>query len=173
MCFVNYGGLYISRISLNIMYFVNYGGVFIFRISFTIMCFVNYGGLYISRISLTIMCFVNYGGGGYWFLDHSNWNGLTVADLVFPWYCLPCISLKAPDKPIFCRFPNNSIPVLKLLLGFIEFVHPPVFYLHIRLLILESCACTFEQARMILIFIAWASSQGSNEPAHLQSGLSI
>ena len=137
------------------------------------MCFVNYGGLYISRISLTIMCFVNYGGGGYWFFDHSNWNGLTVADLVFPWYCLPCISLKAPDKPIFCRFPNNSIPVLKLLLGFIEFVHPPVFYLHIRLLILESCACTFEQAHMILIFIAWASSQGSNEPAHLQSGLSI
>ena len=35
------------------------------------------------------MCFVNYGGGGYWFFDHSNWNGLTVADLVFPWYNIP------------------------------------------------------------------------------------
>ena len=33
---------------------------------------------------LAIMIFVNYGGGGYWFFDHSDWNGLTVADLVFP-----------------------------------------------------------------------------------------
>ena len=32
------------------------------------------------------MIFVNYGGGGYWFFDHSRWNGLTVADLVFPWF---------------------------------------------------------------------------------------
>lgn len=31
------------------------------------------------------MNFVNYGGGGYWFFDHSDWNGVTVADLVFPW----------------------------------------------------------------------------------------
>ena len=37
-------------------------------------------------MSLTIMIFVNYGGGGYWFFDHSKWNGLTVADLVFPWF---------------------------------------------------------------------------------------
>ena len=35
---------------------------------------------------LMIMIFVNYGGGGYWFFDHSSWNGLTVADLVFPWF---------------------------------------------------------------------------------------
>ena len=32
------------------------------------------------------MIFVNYGGGGYWFFEHSKWNGLTVADLVFPWF---------------------------------------------------------------------------------------
>ena len=32
------------------------------------------------------MIFVNYGGGGYWFFNHSKWNGLTVADLVFPWF---------------------------------------------------------------------------------------
>eukprot|EP01132_Coremiostelium_polycephalum_P005301 gene5301-6601_t len=36
--------------------------------------------------SITIMIFVNYGGGGYWFFNHSYWNGLTVADLVFPWF---------------------------------------------------------------------------------------
>lgn len=33
-----------------------------------------------------VMIFVNYGGGGYWFFDHSKWNGLTWADLVFPWF---------------------------------------------------------------------------------------
>ena len=39
-----------------------------------------------SSLSLVIMIFVNYGGGGYWFFNHSRWNGLTVADLVFPWF---------------------------------------------------------------------------------------
>lgn len=37
-------------------------------------------------LSLVIMMFVNYGGGDYWFFSHSKWNGLTVADLVFPWF---------------------------------------------------------------------------------------
>ena len=41
---------------------------------------------FLHRMSLMIMIFVNYGGGGYWFFDHSIWNGLTVADLVFPWF---------------------------------------------------------------------------------------
>ena len=31
-------------------------------------------------------CVICVSGGGYWFLDHSLWNGLTVADLVFPWF---------------------------------------------------------------------------------------
>ncbi len=35
---------------------------------------------------LAVMIFVNYGGGGYWWLEHSLWEGLTVADLVFPWF---------------------------------------------------------------------------------------
>jgi len=37
-------------------------------------------------ICLMVMIFVNYGGGYYWFFNHSYWNGLTVADLVFPWF---------------------------------------------------------------------------------------
>uniref|UniRef100_A0A7N6B209 Heparan-alpha-glucosaminide N-acetyltransferase catalytic domain-containing protein n=1 Tax=Anabas testudineus TaxID=64144 RepID=A0A7N6B209_ANATE len=37
-------------------------------------------------ISLVIMVFVNYGAGRYWFFKHESWNGLTVADLVFPWF---------------------------------------------------------------------------------------
>ena len=36
--------------------------------------------------ALAIMMFVNNGGGDYAFFDHSKWNGLTVADLVFPWF---------------------------------------------------------------------------------------
>ena len=37
-------------------------------------------------LSIAVMIFVNYGGGAYWFFNHSRWNGLTVADLVFPWF---------------------------------------------------------------------------------------
>jgi hypothetical protein len=35
--------------------------------------------------SLCFMIFCNYGGGGYWFFEHAAWNGLTFADLLFPW----------------------------------------------------------------------------------------
>jgi heparan-alpha-glucosaminide N-acetyltransferase len=37
-------------------------------------------------LTLTCMIFVNYGGGGYAFFTHSIWNGLTFADLLFPWF---------------------------------------------------------------------------------------
>ncbi|XP_017783563.1 PREDICTED: heparan-alpha-glucosaminide N-acetyltransferase-like [Nicrophorus vespilloides] len=37
-------------------------------------------------ICIIIMIFCNYGGGQYWFFKHSIWNGLTIADLVFPWF---------------------------------------------------------------------------------------
>lgn len=37
-------------------------------------------------ISLAVMIFANYGSGGYsWFL-HADWDGLTCADFVFPWF---------------------------------------------------------------------------------------
>ncbi|XP_062501623.1 heparan-alpha-glucosaminide N-acetyltransferase-like [Corticium candelabrum] len=54
-------------------------------------------------LSLVIMIFVNYGGGGYWFFQHSKWNGLTVADLVFPWFVFilgtsAAISLNSLDR---------------------------------------------------------------------------
>ncbi|KAF4533176.1 hypothetical protein B566_EDAN001718 [Ephemera danica] len=35
-------------------------------------------------LCITLMIFVNYGGGKYLFFEHSTWNGLTVADVVFP-----------------------------------------------------------------------------------------
>ncbi|CAH1790034.1 unnamed protein product [Owenia fusiformis] len=37
-------------------------------------------------LCLTVMIFVNYGGGGYDVFIHPPWNGLTVPDLVFPWF---------------------------------------------------------------------------------------
>ena len=39
-------------------------------------------------LSVALMVFVNYGGGGYYFFNHSPWNGLTVADLVKCFYGL-------------------------------------------------------------------------------------
>lgn len=37
-------------------------------------------------IAILLMIFVNNGGGKYVFLNHSAWFGLTVADLVLPWF---------------------------------------------------------------------------------------
>ena len=37
-------------------------------------------------ISLFIMIFVNYGSGGYKFLEHQPWNGIALADFVYPWF---------------------------------------------------------------------------------------
>ncbi|CAK1590934.1 unnamed protein product [Parnassius mnemosyne] len=37
-------------------------------------------------IAIALMIFVNCGGGGYGIFKHSVWNGLTVADVVFPWF---------------------------------------------------------------------------------------
>jgi heparan-alpha-glucosaminide N-acetyltransferase len=34
-----------------------------------------------QRLQLIILV----AAGGYWFLEHATWNGLHVADLVFPW----------------------------------------------------------------------------------------
>lgn len=37
-------------------------------------------------MTLAGMIFVNYGGGGYWFFNHSPWDGLTFADVIFPFF---------------------------------------------------------------------------------------
>lgn len=37
-------------------------------------------------IAILLMIFVNNGGGKYVFFNHSAWDGLTVADLVLPWF---------------------------------------------------------------------------------------
>lgn len=54
-------------------------------------------------ISLCLMVFVNYGGGGYYWLNHSSWDGLTVADILFPWFvwisgCVHGLTYKNYDR---------------------------------------------------------------------------
>ncbi|KAJ4441630.1 hypothetical protein ANN_11488, partial [Periplaneta americana] len=65
-------------------------------------------------ISIVLMIFVNDGAGGYWFLEHATWNGLQIADVLFPWFmwimgvCIP-ISIKSQLKkgvPRFSMFIN-------------------------------------------------------------------
>lgn len=51
-------------------------------------------------IAIVLMIFVNNGGGHYWWIEHAVWNGLHIADLVFPWFlfimgvCIP-MSIKS------------------------------------------------------------------------------
>lgn len=46
-------------------------------------------------LTIVLMIFVNSGGGHYWWIEHATWNGLHIADLVFPWFlwimgvCIP------------------------------------------------------------------------------------
>ena len=62
---------------------------------------------------LAVMIYVNYGGGHYWFTEHSAWNGLTLADVLFPWFmwimgCSMALSMggifEEPDENMQGRF---------------------------------------------------------------------
>jgi len=79
-------------------------------------------------IALAIMIFVNDGGGHYYFFEHATWNGLYVADLVFPWFlwimgvCIP-MSVKSNLKkntPLLTVMYQITLRSVKLFcLGFI------------------------------------------------------
>eukprot|EP00094_Tigriopus_californicus_P008398 TCALIF_08092-PA protein Name:"Similar to Hgsnat Heparan-alpha-glucosaminide N-acetyltransferase (Mus musculus)" AED:0.16 eAED:0.16 QI:217/0.75/0.77/1/0.62/0.55/9/0/556 len=62
-------------------------------------------------MSIALMIFVNDGAGGYYFMEHSTWNGLFVADLAFPWFmwimgfCIP-MSVRSFTKK------NTALPVI-------------------------------------------------------------
>lgn len=51
-------------------------------------------------IAICLMIFVNSGGGSYEWIEHATWNGLHIADVVFPFFlwimgvCIP-ISIKS------------------------------------------------------------------------------
>merc|ERR1712106_244607 len=68
-------------------------------------------------LAITIMIFVNYGGGSYYFFSHSPWNGLTVADLVFPWFIwIMGVSLAISTQSQL----RNSVPRKKIVLRVIK-----------------------------------------------------
>ncbi|XP_055529975.1 heparan-alpha-glucosaminide N-acetyltransferase [Wyeomyia smithii] len=73
-------------------------------------------------IAIMLMIFVNSGGGQYWWIEHATWNGLHVADLVFPWFlfimgvCIP-ISLRSQlnrNVPKATILKNITIRSIKL-----------------------------------------------------------
>ncbi|EDW66232.1 heparan-alpha-glucosaminide N-acetyltransferase [Drosophila virilis] len=52
-------------------------------------------------LSIVLMIFVNSGGGGYSWIEHAAWNGLHLADLVFPsflWIMGVCIPLSIKSQ---------------------------------------------------------------------------
>lgn len=68
-------------------------------------------------LAIVIMIFVNYGGGGYYFFAHSRWNGLTVADLVFPWFMwIMGVSLVISTQSQL----RNSVPRSKMVLNILK-----------------------------------------------------
>jgi heparan-alpha-glucosaminide N-acetyltransferase len=52
-------------------------------------------------MNILLMVFVNLGGGSYWYINHSYWNGMTIADLVFPWFIfIMGVTIGVTLKPI-------------------------------------------------------------------------
>lgn len=106
-------------------------------LAIAIMIFVNYGGGTRHRwlpASLRLLAFISYDHvafeGGYWFFNHSAWNGITVADLVFPWFiwimgtsmAISFTSLekkRAPKRDVLYKIIRRTI----ILAGWF-FVHP-------------------------------------------------
>ncbi|XP_017488418.1 PREDICTED: heparan-alpha-glucosaminide N-acetyltransferase [Rhagoletis zephyria] len=52
-------------------------------------------------MAIVLMIFVNSGGGGYWWIEHTPWNGLHLADVVFPsflWIMGVCIPISVKSQ---------------------------------------------------------------------------
>ena len=66
-------------------------------------------------ITIALMIFVNDGAGGYWFFEHATWNGLQLADVVFPWYAhiyhiyRLIVILNLYDMCIHCMYCNSIL----------------------------------------------------------------
>jgi predicted acyltransferase len=66
-------------------------------------------------IAILLMIFANSGGGRYWWIDHAVWNGLHIADLVFPWFLFimgVCIPMSIRSQ-LYHKVPKNQI-ILKI-----------------------------------------------------------
>ncbi|XP_047477399.1 heparan-alpha-glucosaminide N-acetyltransferase-like [Penaeus chinensis] len=67
-------------------------------------------------MAIVVMIFVNYGGGKYYFFKHARWNGLTVADLVFPWFLwIMGVSLVFSVRSQLRRATKRYVMVMRIL----------------------------------------------------------
>lgn len=65
-------------------------------------------------IAIVLMIFVNSGGGGYFWIEHATWDGLHVADVVFPWFLWSmgvCIPMSIRSQL------NRNVPALTIFLN--------------------------------------------------------
>ncbi|CAF1102127.1 unnamed protein product [Adineta steineri] len=112
--------------------------------------------------SLMVMIFVNYGGGGYWFFDHSTWNGLTLADLVFPWFTwMMGVSVVLSQRSLLAKNVRKRNILLKIcqrtailfLLGLSEQGHLiKLTNMRIEGVLQRLATCYFFTAILVLVF---------------------
>lgn len=75
-------------------------------------------------ICVVLMVFVNSGGGSYWWIGHSEWNGATMPDFIFPsflflmGFCIPfSISNRLAKKEPKCKIMLEILKVRRVLCG--------------------------------------------------------
>jgi heparan-alpha-glucosaminide N-acetyltransferase len=102
MIFVNYGKLDMHSVTYPLIHSLAHSLSHSLTHSFTLslthsFCF----GLWSVPCSISLA-----GGGGYWFFEHADWNGLTVADVLFPWFMwmMVCVYIYI----YVCTCPNLS-----------------------------------------------------------------
>lgn len=73
----------------------------------------------LNSICVVLMVFINSGGGSYWWIGHSEWNGATMPDFIFPsflflmGFCIPySISSKLAKKFTKCQIFLEIIKVI-------------------------------------------------------------
>ncbi|XP_024215499.1 heparan-alpha-glucosaminide N-acetyltransferase isoform X2 [Halyomorpha halys] len=68
-------------------------------------------------LTIVLMLFVNYGGGKYKYFQHTPWNGLTIADIVFPWFAfIMGMSLLLSVSALYRNTNSRSAVFLKVFL---------------------------------------------------------
>eukprot|EP01126_Amoeba_proteus_P050435 TRINITY_DN5957_c0_g1_i5.p1 TRINITY_DN5957_c0_g1~~TRINITY_DN5957_c0_g1_i5.p1 ORF type:complete len:480 (-),score=49.36 TRINITY_DN5957_c0_g1_i5:315-1754(-) len=139
------------------------------RVSSRVMSLDTFRGL-----SITIMIFVNYGGGGYWFFDHSLWDGLTVADLVFPWFIwIMGTSMAFSFKSVRVTRENYKEVLYKIvrrtviLFGLGLFINQPRDIVNIRIPgVLQRFAISYFVVSLVVLFVPkW------NSRSHVQASV--
>jgi heparan-alpha-glucosaminide N-acetyltransferase len=71
-------------------------------------------------IAIVLMIFVNSGGGHYYWIEHATWNGLHLADLVFPWFLFimgSCIPLSIKSQV------NRQVPMAEIITKIVKVSH--------------------------------------------------